>query len=73
MSVLTPGIKSFCFPILLINQASLEVKDESAVYLHVSYNVFSVACFKMIFPGNMWIPMKMAITFAPSAILDRSF
>jgi len=71
MPMLTPGIKSFHFPTLLINQASLEVKDERGVYLHLSLNPYSVACFKMVLPENICIFIKMPITFVPSVLSDK--
>lgn len=78
--VLTPGIKSFCFPTFLISQTPLEVKDESGIYLHLSFNLCSVACFRMVLPGNMCILIKMPITkkkkmpitFVPSALSDKT-
>lgn len=70
--MLTRGIKSFCFLTFLINQAPLEVKDESGIYLHLSFNLYLVACFKMVLPGNMCILIKMPITFVPSALSDKT-
>lgn len=66
----TSGIKSFHFPTPLINQASLEVKGERGVYLHLSLNLYSVACFKMVLPENICIFIKMPITFVPSVLSD---
>lgn len=70
--MLTSGIKSFWFPMLLINQASLEVKDESGIYFHLSFNLYSVTCLKMILPGNMCILIQMPITFVMSASTDKT-
>lgn len=71
--VLTPGIKSFCFPTFLISQTPLEVKDESGIYLHLSFNLCSVACFRMVLPGNMCILIKMPITKKKNANYICSF